>query len=57
MTIIFTKCDKQKNKKKMLEEFQKLIREYFQEAPPWIMTSRDDIQLHMAQLRNYWLKN
>ncbi|XP_074567965.1 GTP-binding protein At2g22870 [Curcuma longa] len=70
MTIIFTKCDKRKKKKnggkrpeEHVEDFQKLISEYFQEAPPWIMTSsvtnqgRDEILLHMAQLRNYWLKH
>lgn len=70
MTLIFTKCDKRKKKKnggkrpeENVEDFQNLIREFFQSAPPWIMTSsvtnqgRDEILLHMAQLRNYWLKN
>ncbi|XP_062165413.1 GTP-binding protein At2g22870 [Alnus glutinosa] len=70
MTLIFTKCDKRKKKKnggKRTEEnvndFQELIRGFFQTAPPWIMTSsvtnqgRDEILLHMAQLRNYWLKH
>ncbi|KAL9686891.1 hypothetical protein QQ045_031284 [Rhodiola kirilowii] len=70
MTLIFTKCDKRKKKKnggkrpeENVEEFQNLIREFFQSAPPWIMTSsvtnqgRDEILLHMAQLRNYWLKH
>ncbi|KAK9142553.1 hypothetical protein Syun_011953 [Stephania yunnanensis] len=70
MTLIFTKCDKRKKKKnggtrpeENVEDFQHLIREHFQAVPPWIMTSsvtnqgRDEILLHMAQLRNYWLKH
>ncbi|XP_042475130.1 GTP-binding protein At2g22870 [Macadamia integrifolia] len=70
MTLIFTKCDKRKKKKnggkrpeENVQDFQELIREFFQAAPPWIMTSsvtnlgRDEILLHMAQLRNYWLKH
>uniref|UniRef100_A0A0D9V5A7 EngB-type G domain-containing protein n=1 Tax=Leersia perrieri TaxID=77586 RepID=A0A0D9V5A7_9ORYZ len=70
MTLVFTKCDKRKKKKnggkrpeENVENFQSLIREYFEAAPPWIMTSsvtnqgRDEILLHMSQLRNYWLKN
>ncbi|ONK79492.1 uncharacterized protein A4U43_C01F6910 [Asparagus officinalis] len=70
MTLIFTKCDKRKKKKnggkrpeENVEDFQNLIRDFFQSAPPWIMTSsvtnqgRDEILLHMAQLRNYWLKH
>ncbi|XP_052175975.1 GTP-binding protein At2g22870 [Diospyros lotus] len=70
MTLIFTKCDKRKKKKnggKRPEEnvldFQDLIRDFFQTVPPWIMTSsvtnqgRDEILLHMAQLRNYWRKH
>ncbi|KAH9608577.1 hypothetical protein KSS87_013901, partial [Heliosperma pusillum] len=70
MTLVFTKCDKRKKKKnggkrpeENVEDFQELIREYFETAPPWIMTSsvtnqgRDEILLHMAQLRNYWLKH
>ncbi|KAA8525299.1 hypothetical protein F0562_007154 [Nyssa sinensis] len=70
MTLIFTKCDKRKKKKnggkrpeENVQDFQELIREFFQTAPPWIMTSsvtnqgRDEILLHMAQLRNYWLKH
>lgn len=74
MTIIFTKCDKRKKKKNgeknggkkpedNVNDFQELIRGYFQTVPPWIMTSnvthegRDEILLHMAQLRNYWLKH
>nr|CAD1834033.1 unnamed protein product [Ananas comosus var. bracteatus] len=70
MTLIFTKCDKRKKKKsggkrpeENVEDFQNLIRDYFQAAPPWIMTSsvtnqgRDEILLHMSQLRNYWLKH
>ncbi|KAJ4708022.1 GTP-binding-like protein [Melia azedarach] len=70
MTLIFTKCDKRKKKKnggkrpeENVSDFQELIRGFFQTAPPWIMTSsvtnqgRDEILLHMAQLRNYWLKH
>nr|CAD1834086.1 unnamed protein product [Ananas comosus var. bracteatus] len=70
MTLIFTKCDKRKKKKsggkrpeENVEDFQNLIRDYFQAAPPWIMTSsvtnqgRDEVLLHMSQLRNYWLKH
>ncbi|CDP16152.1 unnamed protein product [Coffea canephora] len=70
MTLVFTKCDKRKKKKhggrrpeENIQNFQELIREFFQTAPPWIMTSsitnqgRDEILLHMSQLRNYWLKH
>ncbi|KAF9614303.1 hypothetical protein IFM89_017283 [Coptis chinensis] len=70
MTLVFTKCDKRKRKKngvkraeENVEDFQGLIREFFDATPPWIMTSsvtnqgRDEILLHMAQLRNYWLKH
>uniref|UniRef100_A0ACD5VTI4 Uncharacterized protein n=1 Tax=Avena sativa TaxID=4498 RepID=A0ACD5VTI4_AVESA len=70
MTLVFTKCDKRKKKKnggkrpeENVESFQSLIREYFEAAPPWIMTSsvtnqgRDEILLHMSQLRNYWRKH
>ncbi|KMZ75056.1 GTP-binding protein [Zostera marina] len=70
MTLIFTKCDKRKKKKnggkrpeQNVEDFQGLIREFFETAPPWIMTSsithqgRDEILVHIAQLRNYWLKH
>ncbi|OMO91015.1 hypothetical protein COLO4_18701 [Corchorus olitorius] len=70
MTLVFTKCDKRKKKKnggkrpeENVRDFQELIRGFFQTAPPWIMTSsvtnqgRDEILLHMAQLRNYWLKH
>jgi len=70
MTLVFTKCDKRKKKKnggrrpeENVKTFQSLIREYFEAAPPWIMTSsvtnqgRDEILLHMSQLRNYWLKH
>lgn len=70
MTLVFTKCDKRKKRKnggkrpeENVNDFQELIRGFFQTAPPWIMTSsvtnqgRDEILLHMAQLRNYWLKH
>ncbi|GLJ29996.1 hypothetical protein SUGI_0593030 [Cryptomeria japonica] len=68
MTFVFTKCDKRKKKKggnkrpsENVNDFQNLIREFFEETPPWIMTSsvtnqgRDEMLLHIAQLRNYWL--
>ncbi|XP_059275203.1 GTP-binding protein At2g22870 [Lycium ferocissimum] len=70
MTLVFTKCDKRKKKKnggkrpeENLQDFLELIQKFFQTAPPWIMTSsvtnqgRDEILLHMSQLRNYWLKH
>lgn len=70
MTLVFTKCDKRKKKKnggkppeENVQDFQELICEFFQATPPWIMTSsvtnqgRDEILLHMSQLRNYWLKH
>jgi GTP-binding protein len=70
MTLIFTKCDKRKKKKnggrrpeENIETFEHLISRFFKSTPPWIMTSsitnlgRDEILLHMSQLRNYWLKN
>ncbi|KAF4368524.1 hypothetical protein F8388_018648 [Cannabis sativa] len=70
MTLIFTKCDKRKKKKnggkrpeENVKDFQELVRGFFKTVPPWIMTSsvtnqgRDEILLHMAQLRNYWLKH
>ncbi|XP_023535583.1 GTP-binding protein At2g22870-like [Cucurbita pepo subsp. pepo] len=70
MTIIFTKCDKRKKKKnggkrpeENVSDFHELISGFFQTTPPWIMTSsvthqgRDEILLHIAQLRNYWLKH
>ncbi|XP_010519913.1 PREDICTED: GTP-binding protein At2g22870 [Tarenaya hassleriana] len=70
MTLVFTKCDKRKKKKnggkrpeENMKDFQDLIRGFFETAPPWIMTSsvtnqgRDEILLHMSQLRNYWLKH
>ncbi|KAI6706658.1 hypothetical protein NL676_009620 [Syzygium grande] len=70
MTLVFTKCDKRKKKKnggkrpeENVQDFQELIRGFFDTAPPWIMTSsvtnmgRDEVLLHMAQLRNYWLKH
>ncbi|MQL73117.1 hypothetical protein Taro_005479, partial [Colocasia esculenta] len=65
MTFIFTKCDKRKGRKgnqpdENLRSFLDLIRKYYQAPPPWIMTSsvtglgRDELLLHMSQLRNYW---
>eukprot|EP00252_Welwitschia_mirabilis_P000254 TRINITY_DN10275_c0_g1_i1.p1 TRINITY_DN10275_c0_g1~~TRINITY_DN10275_c0_g1_i1.p1 ORF type:complete len:350 (+),score=36.27 TRINITY_DN10275_c0_g1_i1:125-1174(+) len=70
MTFVFTKCDKRKKKRHGVKppeenvyDFQNLIREYFKETPPWIMTSsvtregRHGLLLHISQLRNYWLKH
>ncbi|XP_068647875.1 GTP-binding protein At2g22870 [Aristolochia californica] len=70
MTLVFTKCDKRKKKKnggkraeENISDFLNLIQEFFQAAPPWLMTSsvtnqgREEMLLHMAQLRNYWLKH
>ncbi|CAH9076815.1 unnamed protein product [Cuscuta europaea] len=70
MTLVFTKCDKRKKNKNggkrpedNVQDFQELIQDFFQTSPPWIMTSsvtnqgRDEILLHMSQLRNYWLKH
>ncbi|KAB2629672.1 GTP-binding protein [Pyrus ussuriensis x Pyrus communis] len=70
MTLIFTKCDKRKKKRhggkkaeENVQDFHELISGFFETVPPWIMTSsltsqgRDEMLLHMAQLRNYWLKH
>ncbi|OMP01781.1 hypothetical protein COLO4_11603 [Corchorus olitorius] len=65
MTFVFTKCDKMKASKgkrpdENIKDFQELIRENYRQHPPWIMTSsvtglgRDELLLHMSQLRNYW---
>lgn len=65
LTFVFTKCDKMKGGKgtrpdENIRKFQELIRQNYQEHPPWIMTSsvtglgRDELLLHMSQLRNYW---
>lgn len=65
MTFVFTKCDKMKAGKgkrpdENIREFQELMRENYKKHPPWIMTSsvtglgRDELLLHMSQLRNYW---
>ncbi|XP_050208310.1 GTP-binding protein At2g22870 [Mercurialis annua] len=65
MTFVFTKCDKMKGGKGTrpddnIRSFQELIKQNYREHPPWIMTSsvtnlgRDELLLHMSQLRNYW---
>lgn len=65
VTFVFTKCDKMKTGKgkrpdKNIRNFQELIRQSYKVHPPWIMTScttglgRDELLLHMSQLRNYW---
>ncbi|KAF5749682.1 GTP-binding protein [Tripterygium wilfordii] len=64
ITFVFTKCDKMKGGKgtrpaENIRNFQELMRHY-RVHPPWILTSsvtglgRDDLLLHMSQLRNYW---
>ena len=65
ITFVFTKCDKVKGGKgsrpnENIKHFQDLVSKYYQEPPPWIMTSsitglgRDELLLHMSQLKNYW---
>ncbi|KAK7319686.1 hypothetical protein RJT34_04410 [Clitoria ternatea] len=65
ITFVFTKCDKMKVAKgkrpdENMRDFQELIRQNYKQHPPWIMTSsvtglgRDELLLHMSQLRNYW---
>ncbi|KAJ8645670.1 hypothetical protein MRB53_007418 [Persea americana] len=65
MTFVFTKCDKMKASKgkrpdENIRAFQELLRKYYKEPPPWIMTSsmtglgRDELLLHMSQLRYHW---
>ncbi|PON40321.1 GTP-binding ribosome biogenesis protein [Parasponia andersonii] len=65
LTFVFTKCDKMKVGKgkrpdENIRNFQQLIAENYPQHPPWIMTSsvtglgRDELLLHMSQLRNYW---
>uniref|UniRef100_A0A803MD20 EngB-type G domain-containing protein n=1 Tax=Chenopodium quinoa TaxID=63459 RepID=A0A803MD20_CHEQI len=65
ITFVFTKCDKMKGGKDLRPEdnirsFHELIRQNYKQHPPWIMTSsvtglgRDQLLLHMSQLRNYW---
>ncbi|KAJ6971458.1 hypothetical protein NC653_032075 [Populus alba x Populus x berolinensis] len=65
MTFVFTKCDKMKGGKGIrpdenIRNFQELIGQNYQQHPAWIMTSiviglgRDELLLHMSQLRNYW---
>ncbi|XP_038998377.1 GTP-binding protein At2g22870 isoform X2 [Hibiscus syriacus] len=65
MTFVFTKCDKMKASKgkrpdENIKDFQEVIREKYKQHPPWIMTSsvtglgRDELLLHLSQLRNYW---
>ncbi|XP_022870977.1 GTP-binding protein At2g22870 [Olea europaea var. sylvestris] len=65
MTFVFTKCDKMKGGKgrrpdENIRNFLELMKENYRQHPPWIMTSsitglgRDELLLHMSQLRNYW---
>ncbi|KAF1874788.1 hypothetical protein Lal_00007402 [Lupinus albus] len=65
ITFVFTKCDKMKVTKgkrpdENIRDFQEFIRQNYKQYPAWIMTSsvsgvgRDELLLHMSQLRNYW---
>lgn len=65
ITFVFTKCDKMKGGKgkrpdENIRDFQEVMRENYPQHPPWIMTSsstglgRDELLLHISQLRNYW---
>ncbi|XP_042501472.1 GTP-binding protein At2g22870 [Macadamia integrifolia] len=65
LTFVFTKCDKTKGGRgtrpdENIKDFQEVIVKNYPQPPPWIMTSsvtglgRDDLLLHMSQLRNYW---
>ncbi|CAK8577711.1 unnamed protein product [Lathyrus sativus] len=65
ITFVFTKCDKMKVAKgkrpdENIKEFQEIIKQNYKQHPPWIMTSgvtglgRDELLLHVSQLRNYW---
>uniref|UniRef100_F6HJR0 GTP-binding protein n=1 Tax=Vitis vinifera TaxID=29760 RepID=F6HJR0_VITVI len=65
MTFVFTKCDKMKGGKgkrpdENIKNFQVMMGQNYGKHPPWIMTSsvtglgRDELLLHMSQLRNYW---
>ncbi|KAK2382950.1 GTP-binding protein [Trifolium repens] len=65
VTFVFTKCDKMKVAKgkrpdENIKDFQEIIKQNYKQHPPWIMTSsvtglgRDDLLLHVSQLRNYW---
>ncbi|CAH9108452.1 unnamed protein product [Cuscuta europaea] len=65
MTFVFTKCDKMKGGKakppdENIREFQEFLRQNYKYIPPWIATSsvsglgRDELLLHMSQLRNFW---
>lgn len=65
MTFVFTKCDKMKASKgrrpdENIRMFQEVMEANYKQHPPWIMTSsvtglgRDELLLHMSQLRNYW---
>ncbi|KAL3688824.1 hypothetical protein R1sor_015133 [Riccia sorocarpa] len=67
LTIVFTKCDRRKKKKnggrppeENVRDFEKQMRESFDQSPPWIMTSsstgqgKDELLQHVARLRDYW---
>lgn len=64
---MFTKCDRKKKKKnggrkpeENIQEFLEKLKDFYDDAPPWIMTSsetgqgRDELMRHLAQLRIFW---
>lgn len=67
VTIVFTKCDRRKKAKnggkpphENAQIFMTELKEYYDELPPYIMTSsetsmgKDELLVHIAQLRNFW---
>ncbi|KAH8954685.1 hypothetical protein BDL97_08G093000 [Sphagnum fallax] len=67
VTIVFTKCDRKKKKKnggrnpeENIQDFLEKLKAFFDDTPPWIMTSattgqgRDELMRHLAQLRLFW---
>lgn len=65
LTLVFTKCDKRRTRNtkqpdKNVQEFLRLLKENFNEMPPWIMTScttkqgTAEVLIHLAHLRDYW---
>eukprot|EP00898_Chlorokybus_atmophyticus_P002129 jgi/Chlat1/2917/Chrsp2S04668 len=67
VSVVFTKCDKQKKKKKNagtiesnVQAFEDLLSETWDELPPFFLTSaktgqgKQELLNHIASLRNYW---
>lgn len=65
--MVFTKCDRKKKNKNggrkpevNIQEFEEKLKEYFDELPPWVMTSsvtglgKDELLVHLTNLKNYW---